>query len=90
VADLAEALPDAGLLLDDGLGKLGGARRMLPEVLLQGGLVLGQGAVGLMPLTLTEARQPALEILVEVALDGAPGDVGVVPRLAGNDELPLQ
>jgi hypothetical protein len=38
--------------------------------------VLGQGALGLMPMALTKARQAALDGLVEVAWDGAPGDVG--------------
>src|SRR5512144_3321906 len=77
VADLGEAPADAGLLLDDGLGLLGGADRVLPEVLLQGVLVLGQGALGLMPLTLTQTLQSAREVLVEVTLDGASGDVGL-------------
>ena len=40
-------------------------------------LVLDQGALGLMPAAATQARQAALEVLVEVALDGATGDVGV-------------
>ena len=77
MADLGEAPADAGLLLDDGPGLLGGAGRVLPEVLLQGGLVLDQGALGLMPPAATQARQAALEVLIEVALDGASGDVGV-------------
>ena len=77
MADLAEAPADAGLLLDDGLGLLGGAGWVLQEVLLQGVLVLDQGALGLMPAAAAQARQAAFEVLVEVALDGAPGDVGV-------------
>src|SRR5207302_1509568 len=76
MADLAEAAADARPLLDDSLGPLGGADRVLAEVFLQGGPVLVQGALGLMPVTLAQARQSALEILVEVALDGAAGDVG--------------
>jgi hypothetical protein len=77
VADLAEAPADAGLLLDEGPRLLGRADRVLQEVLLQRVLVLGQGGVGVMPPAATQARQAALMILVEVALDGAPGDVGV-------------
>ena len=46
--------------------------------------------VGLMPLTLTEARQAALEILVEVALDGAPGDVGVGGDLVVGQAVALE
>ena len=76
VADLAEAPADAGLLLDDGPRLLGRADRVLQKVLLQRVLVLGQGAVGVMPPAAAQVRQAALIILVEVALDGAPGDVG--------------
>ena len=49
VADLAEAPADAGLLLNDGPRLLGRADRVLQKVLLQRVLVLGQGAVGVMP-----------------------------------------
>ena len=76
VADLAEAPADAGLPLDDGLGLLGGAGRVLREVLLQRFLVLGQGALGLMPAAAAQSSQAAFAVLVEVALDGASGDVG--------------
>ena len=50
---------------------------MLQEVLLERALVLGELALGLMPTALTQARQTALEVLVEVALDGASRDIGV-------------
>src|SRR5512135_2124451 len=50
VADLAEAAADSGPLLDDGPSLLGRADRVLPKVLLQRVLVLGQGALGMMPL----------------------------------------
>src|SRR3954469_4114302 len=77
VADLGQAPADAGLLLDDGAGLLDGADRMGLEVLLQGGLVLDQGRPGCRPPAATEALQSAFEILIEVALDGASGHVGV-------------
>ena len=77
VADLAEAAADAGLLLDDGLGLLGRAGRVLREVFREGVLVLDQGALGLMPGAATQASQAAFTVLVEVALDGASGDIGV-------------
>ena len=69
VADLAEAPADAGLLLDDGPRLLGRADRVLQKVLLQRVLVLGQGAVGVMPPAAAQVRQAALIILVEVALE---------------------
>jgi hypothetical protein len=50
---------------------------MLQEVLLQGGLVFVESAVGMMPRTAMETRQATLEVLVQVALDGATGDVRV-------------
>ena len=77
MADLGQAPADAGLLLDDGAGLLDGADRMGLEVLLQRDLVLDQGGPGLMPPAPTEALQAPFEILIEVALDGASGDVGV-------------
>src|SRR5512135_3119725 len=80
VADLGEAPADAGLLLDDGLGLLGGADRVLQEVLLQGVLVLGQGAVGGVPAAASQVGQASLQVLVEVALHGASGDI----RVGGN------
>ena len=49
---------------------------MLQKVLLQRVLVLGQGGMGVMPPAAAQVRQAALIILVEVALDGAAGDVG--------------
>ena len=90
VADLAEAPADAGLLLDEGLRLLGRADRVLQEVLLQRVLVLGQGAVGVMPPAAAQVRQAALIILVEVALDGAPGDVGVGGDLVVSQAVALQ
>ena len=89
MADLAEAAADAGPLLDDGLGLLGGARRVLQEVFLQGTLCR-PGALGLVPAEAAEARQAALEVLVEVALDGAPGDVGVGGDLGVGQAVALQ
>jgi hypothetical protein len=77
VADLAEAPADAGLLRDDGLGLLGRAGRVFQEVFLQGVFVRDQGALGLMPTGAAQLRQAALEVIVEVALDGAEGDIGV-------------
>jgi hypothetical protein len=77
VADLAQAPADAGLLLDDGLGLLGRAGRMLGEVFRERYLMLSQGAPGLMPLAAVETRQAALTVLIEVALDRASGDIGV-------------
>jgi hypothetical protein len=77
VADLGQASADAGPLLDDGAGLLDGAGRVLLEVLLERDLVLDQGGPGLMIPAATQAFQAPFEILIEVALDGAPGDVGV-------------
>ena len=90
VADLAEAPADAGLLLDDGPRLLGRADRVLQKVLLQRVLVLGQGAVGVMPPAAAQVRQAALIILVEVALDGAPGDVGVGGDLVVSQAVALE
>ena len=39
--------------------------------------MLDQCALGLMPAITSEARQAALDVLVEVTLDRAPGDVGI-------------
>ena len=36
-----------------------------------------QGALGMMPPAATQPRQAPFQILVEVALDGASGDIGV-------------
>ena len=77
VADLAEAPADAGLPLDDGLGLLGRAGWVLQEGLLQGLLMSNQGALGLVPAAAAQARQAPLDVLVEIALDRAPGDIGV-------------
>ena len=90
VADLAEAPADAGLLLNDGPRLLGRADRVLQKVLLQRVLVLGQGAVGVMPPAAAQVRQAALIILVEVALDGAPGDVGVGGDLVVSQAVALE
>ena len=84
-ADLTEAPADASLLLDDGPRLLGGSDRVLREVFLQGAPVLGQGAPGPMPVALAQARQAALKVLVEVALDGASRDIGV-----GGDQIVVQ
>src|SRR4051812_50196903 len=70
---LAEAPADARLLLDQGPRLLGGADRVLQEVLLQGVSVLGQDALGLMPWAAAEARQATPQVLVKVALNGAAG-----------------
>ena len=75
--DLAETPADARLVLDEGPRLLGGADRVLQEVLLQGVFVLGQDALGLMPRAAAQARQTTLQVLVKVALDGAAGDIGV-------------
>ena len=76
MADLAEAPADAGPLLDDRPGLLGGAGWVRLEVLLQGGLVFDQGASGMMAWAATQAGQAPLEVLVQVALDAATGDIG--------------
>ena len=39
--------------------------------------MLDQGALGLMPTEAAKLRQAALDVIVEVALDGAEGDIGV-------------
>ena len=39
--------------------------------------MLDQGALGLMPAAAAQPRQAALDGLVEVALDGTEGDIGV-------------
>jgi hypothetical protein len=77
VADLGEATADTGLLLDDGLGLFGRTRWMLLEVLLQGGLVVNQNTLGLVPAAAAEAVQAALAVVVEEALHAATGDTGV-------------
>jgi hypothetical protein len=56
VADLAEAPADTGVLLDDGPRLLGRARRVLLEVLFQGGFLIDQGAAGLMARAASQAR----------------------------------
>ena len=77
VADLGQAPADARPLLDDGTGLLCGADRVGLEVLLQGDFILDQGGPGLRLPAATEAFQAPFEMLIEVALDGASGDVGV-------------
>jgi len=47
--------------------------------------VLDQDALGLMPAAAAQPRQAALDVLVEVALDRAPGDVSV-----GGDVIVVQ
>ena len=47
------------------------------EGLPVGRYVVLRSALGLMPPAAAQARQTAFTVLVEVALDGAPGDVGV-------------
>ncbi len=64
------------VLFDDRAGLLGGAWRVLPEVLLQGGLMLGQGALGVMPPAASEPGQSPVVVLVQGALDGPSGDTG--------------
>ncbi len=77
VADLGQAPADAGPLLDDGAGLLGGADRVGLEGLLQRDLVLDQGGPGSRPRSAAEALQAPVAIFIEVALDGASGDVGI-------------
>ena len=90
VPHLGQAPADAGLLLDDRSGLLGGAGWVLPEVLFQGVLMLDQGAVGLMPGTAADTRQATFEVLVQVALDGAPGDIGVGGDLVVGQTVALE
>jgi hypothetical protein len=78
MTDLGEAPADPGVPLDEGLRSLGGADRMLPEELLQRGLVLGQGALGMMPRGASQALQAPVAILVEVALRRTSGYARVV------------
>ena len=77
MADLAETPADAGPLLDDGAGLLGGVGWVRLEVLLQGGLVFDQGASGMMARAATQVGQAPLEVLVQGALDAATGDISV-------------
>src|SRR4051794_11780082 len=75
VADSAVAPAAAGLPIDEGLGLLGRAGRVPCEMSLEGVLVLDQGAPWLMPGAEAQAIQATLTVLVEVALDGATGDI---------------
>jgi hypothetical protein len=77
VADLGQASADAGPPLDDGAGLVCGADRVGFEVLVRGDSMFDQGGPGLRLPAATEASRAPFEILVEVALDGASGDVGV-------------
>jgi hypothetical protein len=63
---------------------------MLREVFLQRLPVLGQGALGLMPQTEVEARETAFTIFVEVALDGASGDIGECGDLVVAEAVALE
>lgn len=49
---------------------------MLQEVVLQRGFVRGQVALGPVPAEASEPREASLEVVVEVALDGAAGHAG--------------
>jgi hypothetical protein len=75
-ADLGQAAADAGQPLDGLLGLAGAARRVLDEVVLQGGLVLVQLAGLALPVEAAHAVESAPRELVEVALHGAQGDIG--------------
>ncbi len=67
-AHLRRAARHPGLLKDDLSGLLGAARRVAPEILLHGSLVLEQSRLGAAPLARPEQRQSAFEVFVEVAL----------------------
>lgn len=76
-ADLGQAAPDAGLLRDNGLGLAGRAGRVVPEMLLQGEGVFGQGSrAGPLPGDTPDGVEPAPLVRSEVALEGGPGDAG--------------
>src|SRR5262249_7019906 len=75
-ADLGQAAADAGQPFDGLLGLAGAARRVLDKVVLQGGLVLVQGAGLALPVEVAHSVESALLVFVEVALHGAWGDVG--------------
>ena len=55
-----------------------------------GGLVLDQGALGLMPADAAQTRQATLDVLVEVSLNRAPGDVGVGRNVVVVQSVALQ
>ena len=60
------------------------------EVLLQGDLVLDQGGPGLRTSAATETLQAPFEVFIEVALDGASGDVGVGADLVMAQSVALE
>jgi hypothetical protein len=80
VADLGQAPANPGVPLDEGLRWLRGADWVLPEELLHRGLVLGQGALGMMPRSAPQSLQSPFAILVEVALRRTSG----YARIAGD------
>ena len=58
-ADLAETPADSRMLFDEGPRLLGGAGRVLQEVLLERVLVLGELALGPMPTALRRGKPPS-------------------------------
>ena len=75
-AHLGQTTAHAGLLFDGGLGFAGRTRRVLQEVVFQGGL-MGAEFVGLPFQGRWRIRsKPPVGELVEIALDAAAGDIG--------------
>ena len=89
MADLAEAPADAGLLLNDGPPCLAERTGCFRKYSSSESWCLAR-AVGVMPPAAAQVRQAALIILVEVALDGAPGDVGVGGDLVVSQAVALE
>jgi hypothetical protein len=74
--DLRQAAAQAGQLLDHPLGLARRPRRVLQEVVLQRLGVGRQVALGPVELHPPQGLEPAGQVLVEVALDGAAAEVG--------------
>src|SRR5262249_46062074 len=89
-ADLRGTAADAGPLLDRVLRVFDRARRVLAEVLLQGGAVAVQGAALAFPRVAADGVQAAGQELAEVALDGGAGDAGQAGDVVVGQPLGLE
>jgi hypothetical protein len=88
--DLRQAAAQAGLLLDHALGLPGAAGRVLQEVVLQRLRVDRQLALGPVEVGPPQGLEPAGQVLVEVALDGAAAEAGQASDLSVGQAAALE
>lgn len=89
-ADLGEPAAAAGQSLDVALGKAGTARRVRGEVLTPAFDMVLQVAVGLGEANFPRGGEPALVVLLEVALQGAASQAGQSSNLGVGQRLALE